>query len=529
MSNKAIDSDVAESSNNRSSFSTDYQVGQDNIQPLGMDIHNAVFPISAICTLLFVTLTFIFPEQAGQIFGDLRPWLTTQLDWFFVISMNFFVLFCLFVAFSKTGRIRIGGQDAKPDFSYLGWLAMLFSAGIGIGLMFFGVLEPVNHALSPPLGVEAGSPEAEGLGVAAAVYHWGLHAWAVYAVVGLSLAYFCFNHGLPLTLRSAFFPILGDRVWGIPGHIIDTLAVFATIFGLATSLGYGAEQVAAGLDHLFGIPVTDNVKVVLIVGITLIAIGSVVAGLEAGVKRLSEINMIMAIMLLVFVLLAGSTFEVLGRFFSGAVDYITYLAPLSNPVDREDTGFFHGWTTFYWAWWVAWSPFVGMFIARISKGRTIREFMISVLIVPTIFCLLWMSVFGGTAMEQMADGYDGVKDTISNWTPELSLYMLLEALPWSFIVSTISLALIVIFFVTSSDSGSLVIDTITAGGIMNPPVPQRVFWCTFEGLVAIALLLGGGLASLQAATISTGFLFAIVLLAMCYGLYRGISEDAKAL
>ncbi len=509
--------------------STDYQVGQDNIQPFGLDIHNAVFPISAACIVIFVAFTLIFQEQAAQFFGQLRPWLTTQLDWFFVISMNFFVLFCFYIAFSKMGRIRIGGQDAKPEFSYPGWLAMLFSAGIGIGLMFFGVLEPVNHTLSTPLGVEAGTAEAERLAIAASVYHWGLNAWAVYAIVGLALAYFCFNHGLPLTLRSAFFPILGDRVWGISGHIIDVLAVFATIFGLATSLGYGAEQVAAGMDHLFGIAVTDGVKVALIIGITAIALVSVMAGLDAGVKRLSEINMAMAVLLLFFVLFAGPTADVLGRFATGAIDYIRYMVPLSNPVGREDTGFFHGWTTFYWAWWIAWSPFVGMFIARISKGRTIREFMICVLIVPTIFCLLWMSVFGGTALEQMAAGYDGVKDTVTNWKPELSLFMLLEQMPMSFIVSTISLVLIVIFFVTSSDSGSLVIDTITAGGIMNPPMPQRVFWCTFEGLVAIALLLGGGLASLQAATISTGFLFTIVLLVMCFGLYRGVKEDAKAL
>lgn len=507
------------------SSSTSYKVGQDNIQPFGMDIHNLVFPVSALSIIIFVAFTLIFSEEAGTLFNELRPWLTSQLDWFFVISVNFFVLFCLFLAGSKMGRVRIGGADAKPEFSFPGWLAMLFSAGIGIGLMFFGVLEPVSHMLSPPLGVVAESEEAARLGIAAAAFHWGLSAWAVYAVVGLSLAYFSFNHGLPLTLRSAFYPLLGDRVWGVSGHIIDILAVFATVFGLATSLGYGAEQVAAGLNELFNIEPTAIVKVVLILIITAIAICSVVAGLDKGVKRLSEINMIMAVLLLLFVLFAGPTLDTLSKFVIGLGDYLYYSVPLSNPVGREDTGFYHGWTTFYWAWWIAWSPFVGMFIARISKGRTVREFILCVLIAPTLFCLLWMVVFGGTAIEQMASGYDGVRDVVNNWTPELALYRLLDGLPMSFIVSFISLILIVIFFVTSSDSGSLVIDTITAGGVLNPPVPQRVFWCTFEGLVAIALLLGGGLGSLQAATVSTGFPFAIVLLFMCFSLYKGLSKE----
>jgi len=451
--------------------------------------------------------------------------LTTQLDWFFAVSINFFIVFCLYLAFSSLGKVKLGGKDATPEFSYPGWLAMLFSAGIGIGLMFFGVLEPVTHMLSPPLGVSPDSPEAARLGLAAATFHWGVTAWSVYAVVGLALAYFSFNHKLPLTLRSAFYPLLGDRVWGAWGHLIDILAVFATIFGLATSLGYGAEQIAAGLNELFGIAPTDLVKVVLIVVITLVAIGSVVAGLDAGVKRLSEINMVMALALMLFVLFSGPTLNLLSRFATGLVDYIQYSFPLSNPVGREDTAFYHGWTTFYWAWWISWSPFVGMFIARISRGRTVREFVVCTLIVPTLFCLLWMTVFGGTAIEQIAAGYDGVKETVQNWTPELSLYRLLDQLPLSFFTSLISLFLIVIFFVTSSDSGSLVIDTITAGGILNPPMPQRVFWCSFEGLVAIALLLGGGLSSLQAATVSTGFPFCVVLILMCLSLYKGLKHE----
>ena len=346
-------------------------------------------------------------------------------------------------------------------------------------------------------------------------------------VVGLSLAIFCYNLNLPLTLRSAFYPILGERVWGWWGHVIDTLAVFATLFGLTTSLGLGAQQIAAGMNDVFGFEVTNALTVWLIIGITVIALGSVLLGMDAGVKRLSEINMIMAVVLFIFVLLVGPTLALLGRFGNVLVDYVVNFVPLSNPHGREDLGYMHGWTTFYWAWWIAWSPFVGMFIARISKGRTVREFIFCVLIAPSLVCGLWMTVFGGMALEQMADGYNGVKEVVAAYKPELSLFHMLDQLPLYSILAPISLLLIVIFFVTSSDSGSLVIDTITAGGKMDAPVAQRVFWCTLEGLVAIALLLGGGLSALQGAAVSTGIPFTIVLLLMCYCLYRALGSERK--
>jgi BCCT family betaine/carnitine transporter len=419
--------------------------------------------------------------------------------------------------------------DAKPDYSYSGWFAMLFAAGMGIGLMFFGVLEPVNHFQSPPLGVDPADTEAaRSMAIAATIYHWGLHPWAIYAVVGLSLAFFCFNRGLPLTIRSAFYPLLGDRVWGWFGHVVDTLAVFATLFGLATSLGFGAEQATAGLNYLFGWPATDTTKVVLIVMITMVAMGSVLAGLDAGVKRLSELNMVLALLLLVFVISVGPTLEIITGFAKGIVDYLINVIPLSNWVGREDTDYMHGWTTFYWAWWISWSPFVGMFIARVSRGRTVREFVVCVLIIPTIVCVLWMNAFGGTAINQfITTGYTGVTETVANWTPELSLFKMLEPLPLTSISSFLGIVLVIVFFVTSSDSGSLVIDTITAGGKVDAPVAQRVFWCSFEGLVAIALLLGGGLAALQAAAIATGFPFAIVLVAMCVSTFMGLREEPR--
>lgn len=507
----------------------DYEVGQDNIQVLGLDIHNPVFLISGVTIVGFVIFVLMFQEGAATFFGDLRPWLTSTFDWVFMIAGNIFVLFCLFLIVSPLGRIRLGGRNAVPEYSYAGWFAMLFAAGMGIGLMFFGVLEPVYHFQNPPLGVDAADAEAaRSIGMAATIFHWGLHPWAIYAVVALALAFFCYNHGLPLTIRSAFYPLFGNAVWGWFGHVIDTLAVFATLFGLATSLGFGAEQASAGLNYLFGIPVTDVTKVVLILAITAVALGSVVAGLDAGVKRLSEINMVLAALLLLFVIIVGPTMAILTGFAESAVAYLANVIPLSNWVGREDTDFLHGWTTFYWAWWISWSPFVGMFIARVSKGRTVREFMICVLIIPTLVSILWMNAFGGTAITQvLAEGYTGVTETITSWTPELSLFRMLEPLPLSAITSFIGITLVIVFFVTSSDSGSLVIDTITAGGKLDAPVGQRMFWATFEGLVAIALLLGGGLASLQAAAIATGFPFAIVLVVMVYSTYKGLRAERR--
>ncbi|MGB0671392.1 MAG: BCCT family transporter [Rhodospirillales bacterium] len=508
----------------------DYEVGQDNIQVLGLDIHNPVFLISSVIIVAFVIFTLMFQEGAAAFFGELRPWLTSTFDWLFMIGGNIFVLFCILLAVSPLGKIRIGGADARPDYSYSGWFAMLFAAGMGIGLMFFGVLEPVYHFQNPPLGVDAADTEAaRSMAMAATIFHWGLHPWAIYAVVALALAFFCYNRGLPLTIRSAFYPLLGDRVWGWFGHIIDTLAVFATLFGLATSLGFGAEQATAGLNYLFDVPTSEVTKVVLILCITAVALISVLAGLDGGVKRLSEANMALAFLLLVFMFVAGPTGDILSGIVANTGSYLADLPALSNWIGREDEGFMHGWTTFYWAWWISWSPFVGMFIARVSRGRTVREFIVCVLIIPTLVGIVWMTAFGGVAVGQIInDGYQGVAETVANWQPELSLFKMAEALPMTAVVSFVGIVLVIVFFVTSSDSGSLVIDTITAGGKLDAPVAQRIFWCVFEGLVAIALLLGGGLGSLQAAAVATGFPFVIVLLLMCVSLLKGLLAERRA-
>ncbi|MEM9242137.1 MAG: BCCT family transporter [Pseudomonadota bacterium] len=525
----------AESANADPNFQTDFELGQDNIRPFGLDIHNPVFVISAVLITAFVVVSLTNQEAAASFFGWLRPWLTSTFDWFLVLSVNAMLIFCLALIVLPVGSVRIGGKDAKPDYSYAGWIAMMFAAGIGIGLLFFGVLEPTYYNFSEggnasPLGIDATQPGNEYVGIVGTIHHWGLEGWCVYALVGLTLAIFAYNKGMPMTLRSAFYPILGERVWGWWGHAIDTLAVFATLFGLTTSLGLGAQQVAFGLNEVFGIPTTDTVTVVLIIGITVIALGSVLMGMDAGVKRLSEINMIMAVGLFLFVFFVTGAVDAVTRYFNVMVDYVVMLPALSNPFGREDTSYFHGWTTFYWAWWIAWSPFVGMFIARISKGRTVREFILCALIAPTLVCALWMSTFGGAAIDMLnAGGAEGVKATVIDaYKPEGALFGFLKELPGYAIVSPIALVLIVIFFVTSSDSGSLVIDTITAGGKMDAPVSQRVFWCTLEGLVAIALLLGGGLAALQGAAVSTGIPFTLVLLGMMYCVYIALkSERAK--
>ncbi len=524
-----------EAADNTMDYSTDYEMGQDNIRPLGLDIHNPVFLISSVVIFGFVLLALANQEASATFFGWLRPWLTSTFDWFLVLSVDAITLFCLALIILPVGSVRIGGKDAKPDYSYAGWIAMMFAAGIGIGLLFFGVLEPVYYNFSEgggasPLGIDATQPGNEYIGVVGTIHHWGLEGWAVYAAVGLSLAIFCYNLGLPLTLRSAFYPILGERVWGWWGHMIDTLAVFATLFGLTTSLGLGAQQIAAGLNEIFGIEPSNTVTVLLIIGITLVALGSVCLGMDKGVKRLSEINMVMAVCLFIFVIFTTGVVAAATRYFNVMVDYVTLLPALSNPFGREDTSYFHGWTTFYWAWWIAWSPFVGMFIARISKGRTVREFVICALLAPTAVCALWMSTFGGAAIDMLnAGSAEGVRATvIDSYAPEGALFGFLKELPLYSIIAPISLILIVIFFVTSSDSGSLVIDTITAGGKMDAPVIQRVFWCTLEGLVAIALLLGGGLAALQGAAVSTGIPFTLVVLVMCYCLWLALrSERAK--
>lgn len=526
---------------------TDFEVGQDNIDgslgPIGFDIHNPVFVISGITSVVFVLLTMIFPDQAGAVFLAVRNFATSKLDWMFMIIVNFFVIFCIVLIFLPMSKVRLGGDDAVPEYSYPAWFAMLFAAGMGIGLLFFGVLEPVYHMnVSGPLGVPSpiaaeGSIIAENveaaraMGLAATFYHWGLHGWAVYAIMALALALFTYNKGLPFSIRSCFYPILGERVWGWSGHIIDILAVFATLFGLATSLGLGAQQANAGFNFAFGLEISTNVQVIIIILVTAVALVSVWRGLDGGVKVLSEVNMGVAILFFLFVLFAGPTLIGLSGFWTGLIAYTQELIPLSNPFGRGDDAYREGWTAFYWAWWVSWAPFVGMFIARVSKGRTVREFIVCVLLIPSLIIFVWMGVFGGIAIDQILTSPETslVKaNVIDSYSPELSLFGMLNELPFTKTASTIAIVLALVFFVTSSDSGSLVVDTITAGGKIDAPVPQRIFWCVVEGLIAIVLLIGGGLSALQAGVTATGVPFSILMLVMCYTIYKGLRSEPRA-
>ncbi|MBO6824608.1 MAG: BCCT family transporter [Sneathiella sp.] len=514
-------------------YDTEYEVGQDNVQAMGMDIHNPVFWISAVLVLVFVVITLIAPEGAKEVFDASKSWSLQNFDWLFVFGGNVFVLFCIYLIFSPMSKIRIGGEAAKPEFSRLSWFAMLFAAGMGIGLMFWSVAEPTAYYTDwygTPLNVEPNTQAAADLALGATMFHWGLHPWAIYAVVALSLAFFTYNKDLPLSIRSAFYPLIGDRTWGFWGNFIDVVAVLATLFGLATSLGFGAQQAASGLNFLFDIPNTINTQIAIIIGVTAVAVLSVVRGLDGGVKILSNLNMGLAVVLLLFVLIFGPTLAILVAMYNTGSSYLTNILPLSSFWGREDETFYHGWTVFYWAWWISWSPFVGMFIARISKGRTVREFLTAVLIVPTVITVIWMSVFGGSALEQVQNNIGELANGVGDVS--LAMFHMFENLPLTGIISFVGIVLVLVFFVTSSDSGSLVIDSITAGGKVDAPVPQRVFWAVIEGAVAGALLFGGGadaLGALQAAAITVGLPFTVVLMVMCVSLHMGMRHELQGL
>ncbi|MFT5806699.1 MAG: BCCT family betaine/carnitine transporter [Moritella dasanensis] len=518
---------------NRDKYSidnTDYTVGQDNVQKWGFDVHNPVFGISASLIGLFLVAILVVDPETSKSFLDGIKWqIIGTFDSLFMWSANIFVIFCLGLIVSPYGKIRLGGDDAKADYSRMSWIAMLFAAGMGIGLMFWGVAEPIAYFTGwyeTPLNVAANTPEAAQLALGATMFHWGLHPWAIYGVVALSLAFFSYNKGLPLSMRSVFYPILGDRTWGWAGHIVDILAVIATLFGLATSLGLGAQQAASGFHHVLGIDNDLFLQISIIFIVTLLAVVSVIRGIDGGVKVISNINMLLALVLLVFVALV--TFAVsMGTIPTTIMGYVKNIIPLSNPIGREDEAWMHGWTVFYWAWWISWSPFVGMFIARISRGRTIREFITAVLLVPTGVTVLWMSVFGGIAIDQVVNNV-GTLGTEGLTEVPLAMFQMFDALPMGNVLSMLAVLLVLVFFITSSDSGSLVIDSITAGGKVDAPVPQRVFWAFIEGAIAAALLWVGGtqaIEALQAGAISTALPFTVILLVMCVSLIMGLRTE----
>lgn len=504
------------------------KVGERNWVRFGFDIHPQVTIISSVILLLFIAITLIFPTEAQNLFDSTLGIITKNTGWFMIFSANVFIVAAVYFAFSRYGSIRIGGEKAKPEFSRFAWYAMLLSAGMGIGLLFWSVAEPILHLGGPsPMfdSISPNTPAAAQAAMASTFFHWGIHPWSIYAIVGLGLAFFSYNKGLPLTIRSLFYPLIGNKIYGLWGNIIDVLSVLATLMGLATSLGLGVSQVNAGLNHLFGIGISTTTQVILIAVITGFATISVVMGLDGGVKRLSEINMVLAGIFLIFVLIAGPTVYIMSGFTQNIGYYIANFMEMSLWAETFRASNWQGtWTVFYWAWWISWSPFVGMFIARISKGRTVKEFIIGVIVVPTTISFLWMSVFGGTALFQQLNGISDLSRVV-NIDESLALFAMVDNLPISGILSVVGILLVTVFFVTSSDSGSLVVDHLTSGGKLDSPVPQRIFWAVMEGVVAATLLIGGGLTALQTASIITGLPFTIILMTMIYSLYLGLRQE----
>ena len=498
---------------------------EDWLQRLGLTVNGPVFLTSAVLILAFVVFGAVFTDTARSVFSSVQSGITTYGGWFYTLSVAVFLAFVLGLLVSPYGRVKLGPDDSEPDYSYTAWFAMLFSAGMGIGLLFYSVAEPLLHFTSPPTG-EGGTAEAARRAMQITFFHWGVHAWAIYIVVGLSLAYFAYRHDLPLTLRSALYPIVGDRIYGPIGHTVDTVAVLGTMFGVATSLGLGVMQVNAGLSYLLGIPSATWVQLLLIGGITAMATISVVLGLDAGIRRLSELNLGLGLLLVLFLFAAGPTVFLMDAFVQNLGGYLQNIVSMTFRTYAFEGGDWQSsWTLFYWAWWISWSPFVGMFIARISRGRTIREFILGVLLVPTMVTFLWLTIFGDTAIQMVLNGGGEAVVEATNDSIPTALFALLGEFPLAGLSSAIATFVVVTFFVTSSDSGSLVIDIITSGGEHDPPVAQRIFWAVTEGSVAAVLLVAGGLNALQTAAITTALPFTAVLLVICYGLAKGLRRE----
>ncbi|RLM53855.1 BCCT family transporter [Halobellus sp. Atlit-31R] len=519
---------------------SDRKPGDTNIQRFGFDIHPIVFPVALLLIGLFIAITLLLGEQAAAAYSAVRSFFEGNFGWFYLLAVNIFIVAILYFALGKYGTIRIGGVEAEKEFSDFAWMAMLFSAGMGIGLMFFSVSEPLYYISNVPgfFGAEAGTGAAGVAAMTQTFFHWGFHPWAIYGLVGLGLAFFSFNRGLPLTFRSIFWPLLGERIYGWPGHVIDLVTVFATLFGLATSLGLGVAQVNTGLSYVLGdmlglvaIPTGTIPQVLLIAGITAIATLSVAAGLEGGVKRLSTVNLYLMLVLLGFLLIVGPTQYIFGTWVQGLGAYFGNFLELAffTGTLGSGGGTVGAWTVFYWAWWIAWSPFVGMFIARISKGRTVREFVLGVLFLPSLFSTLWLATFGGSALSNTLVGNGAALATYNDVGQTVAMFALLEQFPLGALSGLLATLLVITFFVTSSDSGSLVVDHLTSGGKHDVPKVQRIFWAVTEGGVAAVLLIGGGLNALQTAAIATGFPFAIILVLMCYTVYQGLQNEHEIL
>ena len=484
-----------------------------------------VFYSATAVLLLMVAYAVLVPDHATSTFKSLQAWVVTHMSWYYVLAVAIILITTIAIAMSRFGEIKMGPEHAEPDYDFTSWFAMLFSAGMGIGLLFFGVAEPVMHYLDPPVG-ETGTVSAAREAMVLTFFHWGFHAWAIYAIVALILAYFSYRHKLPLTLRSALYPLIGERIYGPIGHAVDVFAIVGTVCGVATTLGYGVLQINSGLNHLFGLPVGTGVQVVLIVVTTILATISVVLGLDAGIKRLSQLNMTLAAILLIMVLLLGSTVYLLQAFVQNFGSYLSEIVSKTfNLFAYKPTDWLGGWTILYWGWWMSWSPFVGLFIARISRGRTIREFVVGAMLVPALVTMLWMTFFGNSAIHMILDeGLTQLGEVVAK-DQSVALFQFLEQFPFSSVFSFVAVIMVVVFFVTSADSGALVVNMLSSHGRDETPLWQRIFWCFLIGVVAIALLLAGGLGSLQTAVIASALPFSAILLISMYGLISALRTD----
>lgn len=494
----------------------------------GGQINPAVFYSSSAIIISIILFAVIAPQAADRVFKAVQAVIVANGSWYYVLTVAIILLATLYLGISRYGNIRLGPDHAKPDYNNISWFAMLFSAGMGIGLMFFGVAEPVMHFLSPPMG---GGSTVNSVREAMRLtfFHWGLHAWAIYAIVALILAFFSYRHNLPLTLRSALYPLIGDKINGPIGHAVDVFAVVGTLFGVATSLGYGVLQVNAGLNHVFpSIPVSTTTQIILIAAITALATLSVASGLDKGVKMLSELNLSLAVILLLFVLFAGSTVFLLQALVQNIGHYTSNIVDMTfNLFAYQKTDWIGGWTILYWGWWLSWAPFVGLFIARVSRGRTIRQFVIGVLMVPTGFTFMWMTFFGNSAIDMILNqGITSLGSVVSQ-DVSLALFAFLEQLPFSTLFIYVALFMVVVFFVTSADSGALVMDMLCAHGETSKGVVYRIYWSVGAGVVAIVLLLAGGLGALQTMAIASALPFVTVLMIAMYGLFKALDIDMQ--
>ncbi len=474
----------------------------------------------------FVIYGAVAPDHAGANFEAAQAFIIDRFGWFYTLSSTLILVFVIWLGSSRAGDIRLGGDGAEPEFGNLTWFTMLLAAGMGIGLVFFGVAEPIEHYLAP-LEAEGRTDEAVREALFHTFFHWGLHPWGIYIGMALPLAYFHFRHDLPLAPRSMLYPLIGERIHGWWGHCVDILATVGTLFGVGTSLGLGAMQINAALGRIAGVSTSITIQLLIIATITTVATISVVTGLKVGIRRLSQLNMGLATVILLFVFALGPTVYILDTFVSGIGQYLQNLPRASFRVIRgDDRAWQADWTLFYWSWWIAWSPFVGIFAARISKGRTIREFIFAMLLAPSLAGFFWFATMGGTGLFIEHLGAGGIAGpTLED--EAFSLFAMLEHLPFTTAMSALAAFVIVVFFVTSSDSGSLVDVMVTSGGHPNPPAAYRIFWCVAEGVVAAALLVAGGLTALRTASLTPALPMAVLLLVACYGLAKTLRIDAR--